>query len=135
MRIAAGGDMGNTDQTLSKLLTASALVVLAGVLSVAACTHTTERVVEPVGGGDASTTSPELGDAGVSPLGPIARPIESDEDFRLVRAPEFGLARETQRVTLDAEPQGGIGGGAGGGAGFGGSDVRPVVACGGQAYY
>src|SRR4051812_16859843 len=64
----------NMELTLSRVLTSSALVALAGVLSIAACTHTTERVVEPVGGADASTTSPEVGDASVSPLGPIAHP-------------------------------------------------------------
>src|SRR3954466_10790125 len=55
----------NMEQTLSRVLTSSALIALAGVLSIAACTHTTERVVEPVGGADASTTSPEVGDASV----------------------------------------------------------------------
>jgi hypothetical protein len=127
-------------QTLSRLLTSSALVALAGVLSVVACTHTNERVVEPVGGADASTNSPEVGDASVSPLGPIAHPIEADEDFRLVRAPEFGVAREgvAQNIPLAtvSERQGGLGGvNAGGGGGFAGSDLRPVSACGGASYY
>src|SRR4051812_24261810 len=62
------------DYTLSRLLTVSALGVLSGVLAVTACTHTSDRVVEPVGGGDASTPSPELADSGVSPIGPIAEP-------------------------------------------------------------
>lgn len=119
-------------------------MVLGGVLSVAACTHTTERVVEPVGGADASTTSPEVGDASVAPIGPIAPiapPVEPDEDFRLVRAPEFGSARE--RITRElqlvsgSQRQGGLGGAnAGGNAGFAGSDLRPAaVACGGSSYY
>jgi len=122
------------DQHLSRLLTASALVVLAGVLSVTACTHTSDRVVEPVGGGDASTSSPELMDAGAKPIGPIAHPVESEDDYRLVRAPEFGLARETQLVSLSAAVPLGVGGiNAGGSAGFSGIDARPV-ACGGNYY-
>ncbi|HKO49550.1 MAG TPA: hypothetical protein VJV79_17595 [Polyangiaceae bacterium] len=123
------------DQAFSRLVTASALVVLAGVISVAACTRTTERVVEPVGGGDASTTNPEVADAGVSPIGPIARPVDSEEDFRLVRAPEFGLARDTQPSVV-VDRQGGVGGvNGGGGGGMGGNDQRPVFACGGSSYY
>jgi hypothetical protein len=127
------------DQALSRLLTVSALGVLSGVLAVTACTHSNERVVEPVGGGDASTTTPEVGDAEVNPLGPIAHPIELQpkEDFRLVRAPEFGAPRELLTlVSLSAERQDGLGGKNGGGnAGSGGSDLRPVVACGGGGYY
>ncbi|HYP78041.1 MAG TPA: hypothetical protein VER12_18845 [Polyangiaceae bacterium] len=125
------------DNALSRLLTASALVVSAGVLSIAACTHTTDRVVEPVGGADASTTSPEVADSGVSPIGPIAHPVELDprEDFRLVRAPEFGLSRNVRLTSFGSREQGGGLGGSGGNAGYGGSDVRPVVACGGGSYY
>ena len=126
------------DQALSRLLTVSALGVLSGVLAVTACTHTNERVVEPVGGGDASTSTPEVGDAEVNPLGPIANPIEVEpkEDFRLVRAPEFGAARELTLVSLSAARADGLGGSNGGGnAGSGGSDLRPVVACGGGGYY
>ena len=133
------------DHALSRLLTTSALVALGGVLSVAAaCTHTTERIVEPVGGGDASTTSPEVGDASVGPIGPIAPlapPVEPDEDFRLVRAPEFGITREgiarNARLVSASERQGGGPGGinAGGSAGIAGSDLRPTVACGGSSYY
>ncbi|MEI9948571.1 MAG: hypothetical protein WDO74_06185 [Pseudomonadota bacterium] len=122
------------DHAIWRLLAASAGVVLAGVLSVTACTRTTDRVVEPVGASDASTTPPEVGDASVSPIGPIAHPIEPDEDFRLVRAPEFGVARETQLVSLGAERAGGLGGlNAGGSAGFAGSDLRPVAS--GGSYY
>ena len=116
-------------QAHSRLMTTSALIVLAGVLSVAACTRTTERVVEPVGGGDASTTTPAVEEAGVNPIGPIARPAE-EEDFRLVRAPEFGVARDATRQSSFAQRQGGGGFGginAGGGAGLAG-DLRPVGA-------
>jgi len=128
--------MGNIDQALSKLLTASALVVLASVVSVAACTHTTDRVVEPVGGGDAATTSPTAEDAGVAPIGPIARPIEPDEDFRLVRAPEFGLAVAKTPMNSSPERNLAIGGSSSaGGAGVAGSDARPASACGGGTYY
>ncbi len=125
----------NMDHAISRLLAASAGVVLAGVFLATACTHSNDRaVVEPVGGGDASTTTPDLGDAGVSPIGPIAHPIEPEEDFRLVRAPEFGIARETQPVSLSAERAGGLGGlNAGGNAGFAGSDLRPVAS--GGSYY
>jgi len=123
------------DYALSRLLTALALLASAGVVSVTACTRTTDRVVEPVGGGDAAAPkSPEVSDAGVSPIGPIAHPIEPAEDFRLVRAPELGIARAVQLVSLRAELQSGLGGiHAGGSAGVGGSDLRPV-ACGGGYY-
>jgi len=126
------------DYTLSRLLTVSALGVLSGVLAVTACTHTSDRVVEPVGGGDASTPSPELADSGVSPIGPIAEPVELEpkEDFRLVRAPQFNVGREVKLVSLSGERLQGLGGRDGGGtAGGGGSDLRPVVACGGGGQY
>jgi hypothetical protein len=122
------------DQALSRLLTVCALVVSAGVLSVTACTRTTtDRVVEPVSGPDGSTPTPEVADAGTAPIGPIAHPIEPPDDFRLVRAPELGMARETPRLSLSAEQEAG-GSNPGGGAGSGGSDLRPV-ACGGLSYY
>ena len=115
------------DHVLSRLLTASALVVLTGVLSVTACTHSTDRVVEPVGGGDASAPPADLADAGGEPIGPIAHPVEPD-DFRLVRAPEFGIARESRLVSLSTPRPAGIGGiSAGGSAGFSGTDLRPVA--------
>jgi hypothetical protein len=127
------------DHTLSRLLTASALALSASVFSIVACTHTNERVVEPPGGADASTTTPEVGDSGSKPIGPIAplEPIEAEpkEDFRLVRAPEFGLARDTTLVSLTAERRGNGLGGAGGAAGFGGSDLRPVVVANGGSHY
>ena len=122
--------------TLSRLLTTFALVASAGVLSVVACTRTTDRVVEPPGGADASTT-PAVGDSGTSPLGPIADPVQLEprEDFRLVRAPEFGIARTVQLVNLSTDSRAdGLGGsGAGGAGGYGGSDRRPVAA--GGNYY
>jgi len=118
------------DCVLSRLLTISTLAVAVGVLSIASCTHTGDRVAEPVGGGDASTTSPELGDAGISPIGPIARPLEPREDFRLVRAPEFGLAVRPDTSDQVRTPGSG-GGNAAGSGGVGGSDQRPVN-CGGN---
>jgi len=135
--------VGGMDHSLSRLVTASALSVLAGVLAITACTRTTERVIVPVGGGDASAPeSPEVGDAGVNPIGPIAHPIEPAEDFRLVRAPEFGaglaLPPDTHLVDfVPARQASGLGGtGAGGaGGGVGGSDHRPVSACGGTKFY
>ena len=125
---------GTMDHALSRLLTASAFAVIAGVSSVTACTHVADRVVEPIGGADASTTTPEVGDGGISPIGPIAHPVEPNEDFRLVRAPEFGIARETRLVRLSAERRAGSGGvSAGGGTGFSGSNARPVAS--GGSYY
>ncbi|HET7542910.1 MAG TPA: hypothetical protein VFK05_23720 [Polyangiaceae bacterium] len=126
---------------ISKLLLASALAAATGVFSVAACTHTSDRVVEPPGGPDASTNSPAVEDSGAAPIGPIAHPpgVEDGEpadDFRLVRAPEFGAPirmRPVEFLKLRGEPLGGgLGGfGSGGSAGFAGSDLRPVVSCGG----
>jgi len=124
------------DQQLSRLLTAGSLLVLAAVLSVSACAHTNDRVVEPVSGSDAGAPPPEVGDSGVSPIGPIAYPVEPEkEDFRLVRAPEFGVGRDVlQVVALGVPRQTASGGsGVGGAAGFAGSDLRPV-ACGGGYY-
>lgn len=109
------------------------------MLSVVACTHATDRVVEPPGGSDASPTSPDVTDAGAKPIGPIAplEPLEPEpnDDFRLVRAPEFGFGPATLRLTsTSAEQNGGSLGGGGGNAGFGGSDLRPVSAHGGARY-
>ncbi len=113
----------------------TAIGLAASVLSIAACTHTTDRVLEPVGQGDASAPSPEVSDAGLNPLTPIARPPEPLEDYRLVRAPEFGLAREIS-YRASGEPVQNIGGMAGAsGAGMAGSDLRPVAASGGGRYY
>lgn len=120
-----------------RLLTLSAIAACAGLLAVASCTRTTDRIVEPVGGGDASTTSPEVGDSGVGPIGPIALPPpdEASEDFRLVRAPEFGLGRERVEVVhvglaQPLVPGSGGTSGASGTGGVAGSDRRPV-SCGG----
>src|SRR6478752_8794141 len=92
--------------TVSRLLTASALALTTGVFSIVACTHTTDRVVEPPGGADASTTTPEGADA-AKPIGPIAplEPMEHEprEDFRLVRAPEFGVAREVSLISVSGK--------------------------------
>ena len=117
------------DQALSRVLTMSAISLCAGVLTVAACTRTTDRVIEPIGGGDASTTTPELDDAGPGPIGPIAHPIEPAEDYRLVRAPEFGLAiaRQAHFTPADQGDRQAPGlGGSDGSAGMAGSDRRPV---------
>jgi len=124
--------------TVSRLLTASALALTTGVFSIVACTHTSDRVVEPPGGADASTTTPEGADA-AKPIGPIApiEPIEHEpkEDFRLVRAPEFGVAREVSLISVSGKrEQIGLGG-AGNAAGFGGSDLRPVVVANGGSHY
>ena len=128
-----------------RVLTLSAIAVCAGVMALASCTRTTDRVVEPVGGGDASTsspTSPALGDASVGPIGPLALPPpneqgETGEDFRLVRAPEFGSTRDTApqvvHVTTANEQSPGLGGNGGNaGNGIGGNDRRPVSSGGGR---
>lgn len=125
-----------------RVLTLSAVAVCAAVMAIASCTRTTDRVVEPVGGGDASTTSPALGDAAVGPIGPLALPPPADqgetgEDFRLVRAPEFGAPihdapRVVVHITATAEQSPGLGGSAGtAGNGIGGNDRRPVSSGGG----
>jgi hypothetical protein len=80
---------------LFRVLTLTAIGLSAAVLSVAGCVHTTDRVVAPVSVGDASAPSPELDDAGLNPLTPIAIPPEQRalEDYRLVRAPELGQSQ------------------------------------------
>jgi hypothetical protein len=101
-----------------------------GVFAIASCTRTSDRVIEPVGGGDASTTVPETGDAGPSLIGPVARTPERDPppDFSLVRSPELGY--------LDNGLPGQAGnGGAGGSAGGSGSGSRPVSSTGGLSYF
>jgi hypothetical protein len=95
------------DHSLPRLLIASAISVFAGVFALAACTHTsTDRIAEPVGGGDASTSAPEIGDGSVTPIGPVARTPEQDPapDFTLVRSPQFGQAErsETQTPFVDS---------------------------------
>ena len=89
------------------MLTVSVMSVCAGLFAIASCARTTDRVLEPVGGGDASTTAPEVGDASLAPIGPVAHPSspaasplrqqekeqeEPSEDFRLARSPELGMA-------------------------------------------
>ena len=124
-------------QALSRMLTMTTIGLGAAVLSIAACTHTTERVLEPVGAGDASTPTPELSDAGLNPLTPIALPPEPlpSEDYRMVRAPEFGLARSPSeaRFQLTAVPASSGGAGGTGSGGMAGSDRRPVAT--GGSYY
>ena len=134
------------NQTLPRLLATSAICVSASLLTAAACTRTTDRVIEPVGAGDAAAPSPEVGDASLNPLTPIAHPPpEPAEDFRLVRGNELGGIGEvpSERVQMTASnraPQApsvsfdeqqippGLGGsnGSGGAAGGGGADQRPV---------
>ncbi|HEX3852302.1 MAG TPA: hypothetical protein VHW01_15135 [Polyangiaceae bacterium] len=111
----------------------------AAVFAIASCTRVTDRVIEPVGGGDA-TTVPETADASLSPIGPIAHSPEREPtpDFRLVRSPELGFqepARPQIQFAVRADngpPQGGNAG-TGGSAGYGGSDRRPV-STGGRGY-
>ena len=71
--------------------------ICAAVFAVASCTRVTDRVIEPVGG-DASTTDPEMADAGLSPVGPVARSPEHDPppDFSLVRSPEVGMGDQSR---------------------------------------
>ncbi len=125
---------------LPRALTALTLSAGLGLLAVISCTHTTDRVIEPVGGSsDASTTTPsDNTDASLTPIGPLARRGEMREpaaELRVVRAPEIGVALErgagapTAKEATTASPGAG---GAGGVAGVGGSDRRPVSACGGS---
>ncbi|MES1173619.1 MAG: hypothetical protein ABUL62_04750 [Myxococcales bacterium] len=124
-------------QGFSRMLTATAIGLAASVLSIVACTHTTDRVVEPAGAGDASAPTPELSDAGLSPLTPIALPPEPQpaEDYRMVRAPELGLSRDLRTVRFEGAAEPVLSGGAGGtnNGGMAGSDRRPVAA--GGNYY
>jgi hypothetical protein len=140
------------EQLLSRTLIVGAMSLCVGAFSVAACTHTTDRVIVPVGGGDASTTAPETGDASVAPIGPVARSHRDPEpepppDFSLVRSPEVGAAIERNMgfsdvhylevktaVWMQALPSVGGGAGAGGRGGEGGSDHRPV-STGGSSYF
>jgi len=111
----------------------------AAVFAVASCTRVTDRVIEPVGAGDASTTVPEFADASVSPIGPVARSPEHEPppDFRLVRSPELGIRDQSHNQIRFAERtdnglpgQGGDAGTSGNG-GNAGSDRRPVSSGGG----
>ena len=127
---------GGMAQALSRMLTMTALGLAASSLSVAACTHTTDRVVEPVGSADASAPTPELDDGGLNPLTPIAHPPETVEDYRLVRAPEFGstIAREASFKPKERPASTALSGGGAGGTDKGGvadSDRRPVAFGGG----
>jgi hypothetical protein len=107
--------------------------VCAALFAVASCTRVTDRVIEPVGAGDASTTVPETADASLSPIGPVARTPQREPapDFSLVRSPELGIRDQAspQIRFADRADNGLPGGGntgAGGSAGYGGSDRRPV---------
>jgi hypothetical protein len=95
-----------------------ALCVGASVLVAPACTHSGERVVVPSGASDAGPNTPDLADADRKPIGPIARPVQTNPDYRLIRSPELGLPETTL----------GSGGSSdnGGRAGIGGSNNRPV---------
>jgi hypothetical protein len=115
----------------------------AAVFSVASCTHTTDRVIEPAGADDASSTVPEATDASLSPIGPVAhsRPAtrEPPPDFSLVRSPELGLALPARhelglRAEEQAVPATGGSAGVGGAAGYSGSDRRPVSSGGGRYF-
>jgi len=125
------------EQPLSRALTVSAMSLCGAVFAMASCTRVTDRVIEPVGAGDASTTVPETADAGLGPIGPVARTPEHEPppDFSLVRSPELGI-REPNRAQIrfaeraDTPGQGGSSG-TGGAPGGGGSDQRPVSTGGG----
>ena len=142
------------------MLTVSVMSVCAGLFAIASCTRTTDRVLEPVGGGDASTTAPEVGDASLAPIGPVAHPSspaasplrqpekeqeEPSEDFRLARSPQLGLGlsarTEVHFATSEIKTDNGLpGAGSSGTSGTAGSSAggpgrgRPV-ATGGAAYF
>lgn len=91
-----------------------ALAALMCLLGAASCAHpATDRVLEPSGAADASSSSPgsPLADAAAVPIGPIATAVEPAPDFHAIRAPEFG------------EPMPAAGGnfGSGGSPGMGGA--------------
>jgi hypothetical protein len=121
------------ERSLPRVLTVFTLGACAGLLAIASCTKTTDRVLEPVGGGDASTTVPEVTDASVTPLGPVARPPAKEEDqpaddFRLARSPELGVglaahAEATLAQALSIKSDNALGGAAGA-SGAGGSAGR-----------
>jgi hypothetical protein len=108
--------------------------VSVALFAVASCTRVTDRVIEPTGGGDASTTTPEIADASLSPIGPVARTPahEPPPDFSLVRSPELGIREQSHAQIRFADrvdnglPGSGGSAGEGGTAGNGGSDRRPV---------
>jgi hypothetical protein len=127
------------EQPLSRALTVSAMSVCAAVFAVASCTRVTDRVIEPVGAGDASTTDPEMTDAGLGPIEPVARSPEHEPppDFSLVRSPEVGIRDQSRAQIRFADradnglPRQGGHAGSDGTAGNGGSDRRPVSTGGG----
>jgi hypothetical protein len=107
--------------------------VCAALFGVVSCTRVTDRVIEPPGAGDASTTSPELSDASLGPIGPVARSHgqEPPPDFSLVRSPELGIRDQSRAPIQFADrldnglPSGGSAGDSGTG-GTGGNDRRPA---------
>jgi hypothetical protein len=107
--------------------------VFAALFAVASCTRVTDRVVEPPGAGDASTTTPDLADASLAPIGPVARSheLEPPPDFSLVRSPELGIGDQSRaRIQFAERTDNGLpnGGSAGDSAtgGNGGNDRRPA---------
>lgn len=133
----------------TRVLTASVMSVCAGLLAIVSCTRTTDRVLEPVGGGDASTTAPDVGDASLAPIGPVARPrptLPEDEpaqDFRLARSPELGLGirddvRLADALIIKADNglpgQGGAAGTAGMAGTAGAPRARPAATGGGSEF-
>ncbi len=135
--------------------------VCAGLFAIASCTRVTDRVLEPVGGGDASSTAPSVGDASVTPIGPIAHPAapaspvqrkdpedrdEPSQDFRLARSPELGLGLHTgsdvhfvgtRAIKTDngLPGQGGVAGASGNAGNSGGPGRGRPVSTGGAAYF
>lgn len=107
---------------ISQVIALGTCAASLAVLTVPACTRTpTDRVVEPVGASDASTPSPALplSDAGTSPIGPVADPLEPASDYHALRAPELGLARGARYEPWQVGPpsHGGAGGTDDGGIG------------------
>ena len=147
----------------TRILTVSVMSVCAGLFAIASCTRVTDRVLEPVGGGDASTNAPAVGDASVTPIGPIAHPAtptsplrqkeqedqdQPSQDFRLARSPELGVGlglrtasdvhfadRRIIKTDNGLPGPGGAAGAAGSAGNAGAPGPGRPVATGGAAYF
>jgi hypothetical protein len=110
---------------ISRIVIRYGLCIGASVLAALACAHTGERAVVPSGVSDAARNTPDLADAADrKPIGPIARPVQTDQDYRLIRSPELGLPETTL---------GSGGSDSAGRSGLGGSNNRPVCTGGGAS--
>jgi hypothetical protein len=109
---------------MTELIALGACAASLAVLTVSACTHTaTDRVIEPAGASDASapsTPASPLSDAGTTPIGPVADPLEPASDYHALRAPELGLTSSARYESWQVGPPSPGGRGGAGGAEDGG---------------